>query len=238
MEPLIGITGEQKPASLLVDVLDVLRGVDIDVFYGDYARAVRAAGGIPVWIPSDAPVGVVDRLDGLILSGGDDIDPEAYGQSPDPAIGAPNPERDGHERQILDAALAAAIPILGICRGLQLLNVHLGGTLLQHIPAHTGSGPAIDQAFHRVRFETGSIGAAIYGTEVDVNSLHHQGIDRLGHGLIATGHAVGGPADDLVECVELVDAAVLGVQWHPEMTGRVDPALTWLIRACGLNSNN
>ncbi|MEC8070170.1 MAG: gamma-glutamyl-gamma-aminobutyrate hydrolase family protein, partial [Actinomycetota bacterium] len=75
MQPLIGITGEQKPASTLIDVLDVLRTVDIDIFYGDYARAVQRAGGIPVWIPADAGPEILERLDGLLLSGGDDIDP-------------------------------------------------------------------------------------------------------------------------------------------------------------------
>jgi len=82
MAPLIGITGEQKPASALVDVLDVLRTRNIDVFYGDYARAVVAAGGMPVWVPIDAPPAVLDRIDGLLLSGGDDIDPGAYGHEP------------------------------------------------------------------------------------------------------------------------------------------------------------
>ena len=87
MQPLIGITGEQKPASTLIDVLDVLRTVDIDIFYGDYARAVQRAGGIPVWIPADAGPEILERLDGLLLSGGDDIDPAEFGQEPDPNLG-------------------------------------------------------------------------------------------------------------------------------------------------------
>ena len=111
MAPLIGITGEQKPATSLVDVLDVLRETDIDVYYPDYAKAVLMAGGMPVWIPADAPVAILDRLDGLLLSGGDDIDPAAYGQEPHPALGSPSLARDAQERTLLDAALGADIPI-------------------------------------------------------------------------------------------------------------------------------
>lgn len=231
MAPLIGITGEQKPATALVDVLDVLREADIDVFYGDYARAVLMAGGLPVWVPADSPPALLGRLDGLLLSGGDDIDPAAYGQAPHPALGAPSLARDAHERSLLEVALADDLPVLGVCRGAQLLNVHLGGTLHQHVPAHTGMGVPIDQAFHRVGFVAGSTGRAVYGPEIAVNSLHHQGIDELAGDLIATGHTVGGPDDGLVEAVEYPGKPVLAVQWHPEMTGVVDPALQWLVRA-------
>ena len=237
MAPLIGITGEQKPATALVDVLDVLRESDIDVFYGDYARAVLLAGGLPVWIPADAPVGLLGRLDGLLLSGGDDIDPAAYGQDRHPALGSPSPARDAQERTLLDAALGRDLPVLGVCRGAQLLNVHLGGTLHQHVPAHTDASLPIDQAFHRVAFTTDSIGRSVYGAEIAVNSLHHQGIDRLAEGLVASGVTVGGPDDGLVEAVEIADKPVLAVQWHPEMTGRVDPAMEWLV-ATALSSSS
>ncbi|HAB58194.1 MAG TPA: hypothetical protein DCE75_09105, partial [Acidimicrobiaceae bacterium] len=132
MQPLIGITGEQKPAATLIDVLDVLRAVDIDVYYGDYARAVQRAGGIPVWIPADAGPEILERLDGLLLSGGDDIDPAEFGQKPDPDLGNTNSHRDAHERELLDAALKIDLPVLGVCRGFQMMNVHLGGTLHQH----------------------------------------------------------------------------------------------------------
>mgnify|MGYP001028094165 CR=1 FL=1 len=231
MAPLIGITGEQKPAMSLVDVLDVLRGSDIDVFYSDFARSVLRAGGMPVWIPADAPSKLVDRIDGLLLSGGEDIDPAAYGQDPHPALGAPSAMRDNHERDLLDAALRAEVPTLGVCRGAQLVNVHLGGTLHQHLPAHTDTSVPIDQAFHRVAFVDGSIGHQVYGAEIDVNSLHHQGIDRVAPGVVVSGVTVGGPDDGLVEAIEVVGKPVLDVQWPPEMTGRVDPALRWLVAA-------
>ena len=231
MAPLIGITGEQRSATALVDVLEVLRESSIDVFYGDYARAVLQAGGMPVWIPADAPPSILDHLDGLLLSGGDDIDPATYGQAPHPALGTPSAKRDAHERDLLDAALEADLPILGVCRGAQVLNVHLGGTLHQHVPAHTDTTLPIDQAFHRVAFGDGSIGQQVYGVEIDVNSLHHQGIDRLAPELVASGVTVGGPDDGLVEAVEIPGKPVLGVQWHPEMTGHVDPSVCWLVAA-------
>lgn len=238
MAPLIGITGEQKPATSLVDVHGMLRGRDIDVFYDDYGRAVLEAGGMPVWIPASAPASIIDRLDGLLLSGGDDIDPAAYGQAPHPALGTPNVARDAHERDLLEAALGAGLPILGVCRGAQVLNVHLGGTLHQHVPAHTDATLPIDQAFHRVAFADGSIGRSVYGAEAAVNSLHHQGIDRVADGLDATGITVGGPDDGLVEAVEIAGKPVLAVQWHPEMTGRVDPVFTWFVEAAAASSSS
>ena len=238
MAPLIGITGEQKPATSLVDVHGMLRGRNIDVYYGDYGRAVMAAGGMPVWIPADAPASIVDRLDGLLLSGGDDIDPAAYGQAPDAALGTPSVARDAHERNLLETALGVELPILGVCRGVQMLNVHLGGTLHQHVPSHTDSTLPIDQAFHRVAFTDDSIGRSVYGAEAAVNSLHHQGIDRLAEGLVATGITVGGPDDGLVEAVEIVGKPVLAVQWHPEMTDRADPVFRWFVDAATVSSNS
>ena len=238
MAPLIGITGEQKPATSLVDVHGMLHGRDIDVFYGDYGRAVIAAGGLPVWIPVDAPDALLARLDGVLFSGGDDIDPAAYGQLPHPALGSPSTTRDTHERSLLDTALDADLPILGICRGVQVLNVHLGGTLHQHIPDHTDGTLPIDQAFHRVAFSEGSIGRSVYGAEAAVNSLHHQGIDRLADGLVATGITVDGPDDGLVEAVEIAGKPVLAVQWHPEMTGRPDPVFRWFVDAASVSSSS
>ena len=229
MTALIGITGEQKPAATLTDVLDVIKSLDIDVFYGDYARAVMRAGGLPVWIPIDAPLEILDRLDGLLLSGGDDVAPAAYGQDPHPALGSPSEQRDAYERALFDRALAIDLPVLGICRGPQLMNVHLGGTLHQHVPAHAGGDGPLDACLHRVEFEAGTVLHEVYGGAVDVNSLHHQGIDRLGDGVQAVGHTVGGPDDGLVEAIQIEGRRAMGVQWHPELMGGADPALEWLV---------
>lgn len=237
MQPLIGITGEQKPASTLVDVLDVIKDLDIDVFYGDYARAVVRAGGIPVWIPGDAPPSILERLDGLVLSGGDDLDPAVFGQEPHPMLGAPNSHRDAQERRLFDVALELDLPVLGICRGSQVMNVHLGGTLHQHLPDHQAFGGPVDAIVHRVVFEPGSVLHGVYGTEIEVNSLHHQGIDRLGDGVVAVGRTVGGPDDGLVEAIEIEGKTALGVQWHPELLGGADPAVVWLVEQA-LSSNN
>ena len=237
MRPLIGITGEKKPASTLVDVLDVLRAVDIDVYYGDYARAVQRAGGIPVWIPADVGPEVLERLDGLLLSGGDDIDPAEFGHEPDPALGNTNSQRDAHERGLLDAALATDLPVLGVCRGAQIMNVHLGGTLHQHLPAHVEPSGDLAATHHCIAFAPGSVAHAVYGDEIEVNSLHHQGIDQLGNGVIPVGCTVGGPDDGLVEAVEVDGKTALGVQWHPELLGGVDPAVVWLVeQAVSVNS--
>ncbi len=233
MTALIGITGEQKPASTLVDVLDVIKSLDIDVFYGDYARAVMRAGGLPVWIPIDAPLEILERLDGLVLSGGDDVAPAAYGQDPHPALGAPSEQRDAYELALFERALAIDLPVLGVCRGPQLMNVHLGGTLHQHLPAHQAFDGPVDAIVHRVAFEPGSTLHDVYGAEIEVNSLHHQGLDTLGRGVIPAGRTVGGPEDGLVEAIQIDGKPAMGVQWHPELLGGADPALVWLVSQAG-----
>ncbi len=233
MTALIGITGEQKPAASLVDVLDVIKTLDIDVYYGDYARAVLRAGGLPVWIPVDTPLAILERLDGLLLSGGDDVAPAAYGEAPHPEIGAPSEQRDAYERTLFGRALELDLPTLGICRGPQLMNVHLGGTLHQHIPAHRGWDGPVDAVLHRVALEPGSVLHGAYGAEVEVNSLHHQGLAELGDGVVPVGRTVGGPDDGLVEAIQIAGKPAVGVQWHPELMGGADPIVRWLVRTAG-----
>jgi putative glutamine amidotransferase len=188
-----------------------------------YARAVEQAGGIPVVL---APVGhdavapLVDHLAGVCVSGGPDIDPAAYGAERHPKLGPVEPELDAFELAVVRRADALGIPVLGICRGSQVLNVARGGTLHQHVPdvsdgsvshRQTESGR---ETTHDVRIEPGSRLAAIVGPEdLDVNAFHHQAVDRLGRGL----RAVAWADDGIVEAIEDDgDALFLGVQWHVE----------------------
>jgi gamma-glutamyl-gamma-aminobutyrate hydrolase PuuD len=191
-----------------------------------YFELVAAAGGRPILLPPPhsaaggpgaAAAEVIDVLDGLVLTGGGDIDPAAYGEQPDPAVAGVNPTRDESERALLVAALAADLPVLAICRGLQVLNVELGGTLYQHLPDVAGVGahrtPPMEFAQVHVTTEDDSRVAAIFGSTATVSCSHHQAIDRLGQGLTVTARA----DDGVIEAVELEGAQfVMGVQWHPE----------------------
>ncbi|HEY7147735.1 MAG TPA: gamma-glutamyl-gamma-aminobutyrate hydrolase family protein [Streptosporangiaceae bacterium] len=190
-----------------------------------YADRVAQAGGIPVLLPPAA--GIEDaaaRLDGLVLSGGGDIDPARYGAAASPHTTSVNTARDAAELALLQAALDRGLPVLGICRGMQLINVALGGSLHQHLPdvvGHAGHSPR-PGAFgdHDVTLAPGSrvaqiIGAAGPGRPVSVPTHHHQGVNRLGVGLTAAAWA----ADGTIEAAELDQAEsrfVLAVQWHPE----------------------
>ena len=237
-----------------------------------YVDAVRRSGGRPVLLPpggdpAEAAATVAD-LDGLIVSGGGDVDPSRYGAAMHPATGAPDAERDSWELALLDCALKAGLPLLAICRGMQVLNVVRGGTLHQHLPHVVGheehSGIADDFGRHMVRIgEAGAIsriltrsGTAADGSGwpaseghwVEVPTHHHQAVDRLGAGLVATAWA----ADGTVEALEFAGAPgsaralawrgtahgaapagfAIGVQWHPEEGG--DPRLfDALISAAG-----
>jgi putative glutamine amidotransferase len=190
-----------------------------------YAGQVAAAGGVPVLLPPVPPIAAaVDRLDALVLTGGGDIDPAAYGAAPHPRTRGVSAERDRAELGLLTAALAAGLPVLGICRGLQLLNIARGGTLRQHLPDCDGGqdrGHAGDPGTfgsHLVRVAAGSMLAGIVqaAQPFPVPTAHHQAIDRLGDGLTATAWS----ADGIIEAVEMTSGPghrfVLAVQWHPE----------------------
>lgn len=193
-----------------------------------YPRLVRASGGLSAMLPPDAPgvaAELVDRLDGLVITGGPDVEPARYGAERDPRCGPPSEERDAWELALIEAALASGTPLLGICRGMQLLNVACGGTLIQHLDGHTGTSGVFGE--HRVKPVPGTRYAAIAPEETAVPTYHHQSLDRLGHGLTASAHA----ADGTVEVVELPgDTWVLGVQWHPE-AGQDLRVMTALVRA-------
>ncbi|WP_330176681.1 gamma-glutamyl-gamma-aminobutyrate hydrolase family protein [Streptomyces sp. NBC_01498] len=181
-----------------------------------YPRLVQRAGGMAVMLPPDgaataAPV--VARLDGLVVAGGPDVEPVRYGAEPDPRTGPPARERDEWELALIGAALESGTPVLAICRGMQLLNVALGGTLIQHLEGHTAATLGVFGA-HPVKPVPGTRYGTIVPEEADVPSSHHQAVDRLGRGLVPSAYA----GDGTVEAVELVDGRwSLGVQWHPEM---------------------
>lgn len=226
--PLIGITGRRKKGCQIVDNLEVLADFDIDLYYADYANGVIEAGGLPVHLPQDAdPSDLIGHLDGLILPGGADIDPALFGAEPETEDFPPEPARDEQEMALVDHALNRALPMLGICRGLQVINVHAGGTLNQDVPPHAGFDQATTTRWHTVTFEPDSVLGDIYGPERPVNSLHHQTVDRVGDGLRVSARA----PDGSIEGLEHSDLPVIAVQWHPEMleTRPTDPAFAWLI---------
>ncbi|GGN70430.1 gamma-glutamyl-gamma-aminobutyrate hydrolase [Streptomyces albiflavescens] len=180
-----------------------------------YPRLVQRAGGLAAMLPPDDPAhaaATVARLDGVVVAGGPDVDPARYDAERSPRTGAPAPERDAWELALIHAALASGTPLLGICRGMQLLNVALGGTLVQHIEGHVKDVGCFGH--HEVSPVPGTLYAGVVPESCAVPTYHHQAVDRLGEGLLASAHAV----DGTVEAIELPGSAwVLGVQWHPEM---------------------
>jgi putative glutamine amidotransferase len=192
-----------------------------------YALAVERAGGLPILlVPGEAipgdPDEVLDLVDGLLLAGGSDIDPAAYGAEPHPETTGFVTDRDAFEIVLARRAMERDIPFLGICRGMQLMNVARGGTLLQHLPEthghheHRRTPGTFDGADHDVRLVDGSLAARAAGeTTHSTKSHHHQGVDVLGEGFEVTGLSELG--DELPEAIELPGHRfALGVQWHPE----------------------
>lgn len=213
MKPVIGITAYAQEASwghwTMPAALIPL----------SYVTSVEAAGGRPVVLPpvSGAVDETLDAIDGLIFSGGADIDPEAYGAERHEQTMATHPLRDEAEAALLEAALARDLPVLAICRGMQMLNVVNGGDLHQHLPelvGHEGHREALGVfSEHDVEITDGSRTAAIIGRSAHVHSHHHQGIGRVGPGLDAVGFA----EDGSVEVVEDPrQRFAVGVLWHPE----------------------
>ncbi|WP_086559992.1 gamma-glutamyl-gamma-aminobutyrate hydrolase family protein [Streptomyces africanus] len=196
-----------------------------------YPRLVQRAGGLAAMLPPDDPAcaaEAVARLHGLVIAGGPDVEPVRYGAEPHPRTGPPARERDAWELALIDAALTARVPLLGICRGMQLLNVALGGTLVQHLDGHAEVVGVFGS--HAVKPVPGSLYAAVVPEETSVPSYHHQAVDRLGEGLVPSAYA----DDGTVEALELPSGRgwVLGVQWHPEM-GEDVRVMRALVEAAG-----
>ncbi|WP_328601688.1 gamma-glutamyl-gamma-aminobutyrate hydrolase family protein [Nocardia terrae] len=193
--------------------------VDAAVLSRTYVELTERAGGIPVLLP---PIGtprpeLVERLDGLVLTGGADLDPARYGAPAHPATRGLRPDRDESEFGLFTLARQAGLPVLAICRGLQLVNVALGGTLLQHVPDTVGhTDHSREPGVFTVTTATtvpGSQVAAIVGPEVKAHCHHHQAIDALAPELTASAHA----PDGIIEAAETRSGPfLLGVQWHPE----------------------
>ncbi|MFJ3138478.1 gamma-glutamyl-gamma-aminobutyrate hydrolase family protein [Streptomyces sp. NPDC086843] len=208
--PLIGISTYAEPG-----VRWGAWQLDAALLPAGYPRLVQRAGGLAVMLPPDAPEhaeAAVARLDGLVVAGGPDVEPVRYGAEPDPRTGPPARARDAWELALIRAALDRRVPLLGICRGMQLLNVALGGTLVQHIDGHAEVPGTFGR--HPVKPVPGTRYADAVPEETSVPTYHHQAVDRLGTGLIPSAYA----EDGTVEAVERPDGHwVVGVQWHPEM---------------------
>jgi putative glutamine amidotransferase len=223
--PLIGVpTGREKSQRFF--------GLPLYIMNQTYVRVLENLGALPVLIPlqmsEETLQGIFTRLDGLFLAGGEDIDPSNYGVDRHVQLGAPDQERDRTELLLTRMALAAGMPVLGVCRGVQLINVACGGTLYQdlhsqrpELPKHDYFPPTFERfrISHQVAIEPDSQLARTLGTRHEVNSMHHQGIDRVGHGLRVVGRA----EDGLPEAVEMPPLPfVVGVQWHPEELAKTD----------------
>ena len=217
--PLIGIPADHAPAP------DTSVSHPRWLLNQTYVDAVYDAGGLPVILPvlPEPPEQLLRLLDGVILSGGGDIDPHHFGRPRHPLTAGISAERDDLELRVFRAAREHSLPILGICRGLQLINVAMGGTLIQDLPDERPDaaqhrqhfdGLARDDVSHPVTLTPGSRIAAIYGaTDIMTNSYHHQAVDDLAQGFAVTGHA----ADGTVESFEAPgDPFLVAVQWHPE----------------------
>lgn len=238
--PLVGLT------TYVEDVSWGVRAQRAALTPEAYYELVAAAGAQPILLPSAVDLvggpgagatSVIEALDALVVIGGLDVDPLFYGAAPDVELGRTDTVRDRSEMALLEAALGIDLPLLAICRGHQLLNVTLGGTLIQHVPdlvGHLGHQPS-DGAYEQreVHCEPGTLAEAVFGPNPHVQCSHHQAIDRLGEGLVSTAWSAeesGTPA--LIEAVERPGSRfLLSVQWHPEKAGDQRP-FDALVAAC------
>ena len=237
MAPVIGVTANLREDPKSDEQRPLGHFVRADF---DYVDGVVGAGGIPMVLPPivETAEGVAARIDGLLLSGGSDLDPTYYGEEPVPELGVTIPKRDAFEIALVRHALERGVPVFGICRGLQILNVALGGTLYQDLPsqlhpdliAHRQRAPKW-QWTHEVEIDGNSKVARIIETDdIRVNSYHHQAIKDLADGLTAVAHS----CDGVIEAAESPDLSerwLVGVQWHAEAMRDAGPEHCNLFRA-------
>jgi putative glutamine amidotransferase len=208
--PLIAVTAAAEELSTAFGLQDCTKLTTV------YTNAVYAAGGQPVILPvvADPPADLLARLDGLMLTGGGDLDPALYGEPPDPSVYGVRRDRDAFETALYNEAIERNLPIFAICRGMQLVNVLRGGNLIQQLETdqdHWQENPGHEPS-HEIEAVDGSRLAEVLGQQVaPVNSYHHQGLREIGTGLRVTAFC-----SAVVEAVEAVDADLLAVQWHPE----------------------
>jgi putative glutamine amidotransferase len=238
--PLVGLT------TYVEDVTWGVRSSRSALTPEPYYELVASAGAQPVLLPSAADLvggpgagaaSLIGALDALVIIGGLDVDPSFYGAAPGAHLGRTDPVRDRSELALAEAALATDLPMLCICRGHQILNVALGGTLLQHVPdlvGHVGHQPGDGQYELRpVECDPASLVEGVFGSQPQVQCSHHQAIDRLGDGLVATAWSVEEPGvPRLIEAVARTGSRfLLSVQWHPEKAGDQRP-FEALVQAC------
>ncbi|MCZ7530225.1 MAG: gamma-glutamyl-gamma-aminobutyrate hydrolase family protein [Acidimicrobiia bacterium] len=228
MRPLIAVTGRRLPIGKIEGWREPACATP--TYYLEALQRAGATGALLLPVPLDTgdaagvdAAEVLERFDGLLLTGGDDLDPARYGQEPHPELLPVDADADTFELALIRAAIEHEVPTLAICRGIQVLNVALGGSLDQHITGRDGlinhGVPHVGGAMHDVRIEAGSKLAAAVGVLTPTcHSHHHQALDRLGEGL----RPVAWAEDGIVEGLELDDGWIVGVQWHPEDTAAAD----------------
>lgn len=241
-QPLIGITADS-----IVEPQSVINQVSADFAPRDLKEAIIASGGIPVILPFPDQVAlgetmaqrVLEAVDGVIIPGGPDVDPTYYGEEPIRALGRTAYQRDAFEIPLVRAAKEAKVPVFGICRGLQVMNVALGGTLYQDLPTqnpdsymkHSQLAPG-GFPTHHVRLDPSSAFYQALGEHPYVNSRHHQGVKEVAPSLVVTARA----ADGVVEALESEDKDLTAVQWHPENMWRLDASqlalFQWFVDHC------
>jgi len=223
--PVIGLTGIHDEAVLHTG--GTYRSIICETAYTD---SLRAHGALPLVLPASPGYAaeIVEVVDALLLTGGPDISPARYGQSPDPDSDQADDLRDEFELALVGAAHAAGVPVLGICRGMQMIKIAFGGTLRQHVEGHLLTDAAADPVQPITLVPGSRLGAALPDHALLVNSLHHQAVAALGEELTVAARS----GDGTIEALEHLRAPILGVQWHPEKLDdhtTQDALMSWLI---------